>query len=459
MLLYRPIPYEDECLLSYLIRLAEGNGIGSPAGIMNLAGYGNKSGKLRAKNILTGKSEIKGISKILDLSIDVIREISFQEIEDGGFYLVSGIKIPLGLVRFNNPRVCPGCIKEYGYGLAIWNVVAITSCPEHKCSLVDCKIGKDKRLTWYRNKLNSFPNDDKIYLCDGRPVSNDSLLLSDTILKVVDGNCKELHEDFRGIAIEDFLSLLYWLSFWKHRADSHEMGVKARNKLPIQSWSNHDLNSFFMKGWRAIKNWPVAYYKILEYYSENPMSASGIHGVTLCFRDIYRILKGDNNCRWNELLNKEFDYYIAQIWSGRYLSKMKKMKLESKDLRYISRSQVCKKLRCDIGTVIRYERLGIIKLVERGKGAAIYERAQVEELEVRLRNKLDFKDVCALLHVQRAVLRRLVNSGVIKTFIKPSSDNKKYIFLKEDVESFINMAKRNAKKIKICQVGTVMNKF
>ena len=61
------------------------------------------------------------------------------------------------LMDIKHPRVCPGCVSEYGAALALWDFKFYQACSFHRCRLIDRCTNPDcgTKLTWWRPQLGS----------------------------------------------------------------------------------------------------------------------------------------------------------------------------------------------------------------------------------------------------------------------------------------------------------------
>ncbi|WP_299734234.1 TniQ family protein [uncultured Endozoicomonas sp.] len=445
MLLYRPLPFEDECLISYLIRVAGGNGLKSPSTVISIAGGGMKNNRLAAKNIFTGKAEVKAIAKSLNLPVCVIKQLCFTHRPRSDSYIIDDIEIPAQLVRFHHPRICPGCIRDYGYARAIWNIAAITACPEHRCNLIDENSDKTTRLNWYRGDLDQFQDKEKIHLYLGRPVTQQSLKMSKKIISWKNDSSYLLHQELEMLNSSDFLTLLYWLSLWKFRSKNNEKELSS-GKPSIQSWTNKELSNFFLKGWSILERWPNGYYELLDYYAKNPMSSKGSSGIMKCFRDLYTLIKKAPEAPWKKILSNEFDNYIINNWKDRIMSNTEKIYIDTENLNYQTKIQSANYLDCTLAMIDTYEDNLLISKTTTKNGSALYKTEELRILKKNLKEKLTFSETCSLLEIKRKTLKDLVEAGLIKAIITRSKNTRDYLFVKNDIEKLIKKLNRNSKK-------------
>lgn len=57
------------------------------------------------------------------------------------------------LIRHRTPQLCPRCIEEFGHIKKIWDLRAVTTCPNHQILLVDLCNGCNKPISWNRHSI------------------------------------------------------------------------------------------------------------------------------------------------------------------------------------------------------------------------------------------------------------------------------------------------------------------
>ncbi len=148
MLLVRtPLPYPDESLSGFMIRVAEANGYESMADILSIAGVSNR---------WRGgwKLELDRIEKILNFNPGQLRPLSYTRSSAQsakGFLL--GRDISREHLAGAKPRVCPNCVDELGYISANWDLRFMIACPKHRRVAVFRCLECGKPLNLYRPKL------------------------------------------------------------------------------------------------------------------------------------------------------------------------------------------------------------------------------------------------------------------------------------------------------------------
>jgi hypothetical protein len=96
---------------------------------------------------------VKQIAHVLRLEPQEWQAICYRHIrgnnrfDERSFY---GQRISDDDLNYDRPRICPGCLKESPIWWAVWDLGLVTTCPIHRCHLVNQCPACKKRLAWQR---------------------------------------------------------------------------------------------------------------------------------------------------------------------------------------------------------------------------------------------------------------------------------------------------------------------
>jgi hypothetical protein len=94
--------------------------------------------------------------QIAGLSKDEIEELRYRITgvsESGWEYGVAGCELPASAIRFSHPKVCPDCLRESSHCRKLWDLLAITACPDHRVVLLDRCPSCWRRISWNRKSV------------------------------------------------------------------------------------------------------------------------------------------------------------------------------------------------------------------------------------------------------------------------------------------------------------------
>jgi len=144
-LLFRVDPIPGESPRGYLCRAAHEHGYSGPLTLAEIAGL-PRSG-------LERDDSAERIAHVLRLEPEEWRTLCYRHINGRTRFnqrLFCGQRISSDDLNYRCPRVCPLCLKERPTWWAVWDLGLVTTCPIHRCRLLNrcpaCKRG----LVWQR---------------------------------------------------------------------------------------------------------------------------------------------------------------------------------------------------------------------------------------------------------------------------------------------------------------------
>ncbi|UVK49848.1 TniQ family protein (plasmid) [Mesorhizobium sp. AR02] len=91
---------------------------------------------------------VEDVARLCAADLSVLEHASPRV--DAGWIHLLGQRFRKRDVRFGSRRWCPHCLRDSGTHHAWWDVGFVTTCPEHRCALLDaCQCGV--RLTWHNS--------------------------------------------------------------------------------------------------------------------------------------------------------------------------------------------------------------------------------------------------------------------------------------------------------------------
>jgi hypothetical protein len=137
-LLRTPLPYDDESLAGYILRLSETNYYQSPHWILQLAGYrGNRVLRFnRHDNKPTKLNQLTGTDNKL------LKSKAFGATTEGNITSYGVYK--------KATQLCPDCLKESPYARLFWDSKISRVCPIHQCNLISRCPQCQQLIKWSR---------------------------------------------------------------------------------------------------------------------------------------------------------------------------------------------------------------------------------------------------------------------------------------------------------------------
>lgn len=431
-LLFRPAKKADECLASFFIRIAEGNGFAHLGHLLGYAGLNWKNNRAPIHQIISGQYDAIPLLKALGLPEyqSNLAEVyhSFQR----------RIDTPYILAKY--PRVCPQCLDEERYCREHWALLPVVVCPRHKSILVDQSRITGKKLGWYRQHLNQFDGEREPIREPGAKARSSLVQQCLHIEALLAGKQPSSSGPavLMGLELREMLSLIHFIAHYQTR-----LLTGSFNPIALQ---NYELAHVYDNVWQMLKDWPDSFYSLLSQYVEHPMRSKGQAGLNKHFRDIYDRLHRQQENRGIARIQAEFNRYIEEYWPGVLApERITRIHLVSGTRNIISKKEAASILGSRIARIDKLVQQGRIKPIV-FKGKAHYQRDNIEALAREMTSNWTMAEACKALEITRYQLKQLLDSEVIPTLQKPDSLNRDWIIDKKGCLDLISTLRSNARK-------------
>lgn len=376
LLLIRGKPNSDESLLGYVVRLTEQNKYNTPLWILKAAGL--MSGQPRYSfSFILSEEGFDLLANLVDIDISYLASIAHPPSDDQfDSYLFFGNIVPRHSIRLSHPKICPECLLESPYCRRIWELSLVTTCPKHKCLLIDECPSCGKRITWIRKSVC-------ICSCnfdwrESLPISISDLEI--TLTRHVHKLCGLLVDE---VHIRDkitqnplwefslhnlFLALSFIAGQYKGRSIT-----TGRNLVPLGR--NKDFHALFIEAFSVFDDWPINYYNFLDWIREKQISAplSRYRQKSVLYKEFGKYFK----CLFDTLSESQFDFikkgfieYLIERWESSYALpfSQKEDSIARPDSKYVSKSEAKRLLEIFDEEMNQLIKAGKLRSIVRSKG-------------------------------------------------------------------------------------------
>jgi hypothetical protein len=265
-LLFIAQPFHDESFVGYIMRLSEMNGIPEIRWILRLVGL-KKLYDYTYKFRSDFRIDTKILSSISGVNESIIENLLYKH-EFGrtrhitGNILVLGAPVPHRFVRRENPKICPGCLRERNYLRKIWEILFITACPIHQCLLLDNCLNCLNKIGWKRTKISVCRCGFDFREYEDLPVDANELRLAKYFYQEFSLSHRNQNISFdyplNTLKLENLLELILFIA-------THYAGEFSGSDISLK-FNNAELHRFLNKGIQMFDNWAVNYYKFIEWW-------------------------------------------------------------------------------------------------------------------------------------------------------------------------------------------------
>jgi len=424
-LVFSTTPYDDESFMGYLIRLTELNHYETPSWILQLAqvtNYLRKVGRVFDDSLdLAPLQQLTGVDKS---RLQPLVYIAPTKRTKFGDYFVFGSPVPRLGIQIRPPKICPGCLSEFGYIRRIWDLTAVTTCPLHKCLLLDRCPNCLKQLSLIRRRVT-------VCRCDydwrRTPLINSTEAELEVTTRVhslcnLFGGREPSQQQVSAnpldaLELKDLLSALFSVaSQYAHisKPESH----KPITKFGV-SMRNADLNSLLCKAAPVFHDWPSNYFSFLEWTRKNARPTKYLRGLRSEFARYQRVLYVQLTSPALDFIREGFEQYIATVWDGGYTSNIKRLRatmLHNK--KFASRTEAAKLLESGCSKVDELLEQGKLRSIIRSRGQnkiILVERDSILELKSQQRDLFNPQQAAKRLGITTGQLKGLKSYGLLRT--------------------------------------------
>lgn len=258
-LLFRSPPIQYESLVGYLIRMAELNRYPHMSWIGNLAGV-----NLTEETLSKMSTRLDRLATVVGASAEEMKSLCYYVSAKGNnlhVILSMGEIIPKQYLYWPSQRVCFSCLREKGFVSGLWDLKAVTHCPEHGELLREACPACKEPVIFNRGRVAPcLPGCQ--HNGEGRECSDSVQALMQLISNKFLGTNFDLTEfGFpKQIVDGDLYMLLQTISFlamrsWRGEGDIDHGWLEARPETMIEKMDHAS---------GALVNWPSGYFKFLD---------------------------------------------------------------------------------------------------------------------------------------------------------------------------------------------------
>lgn len=427
-LLFRPQRYLDECLISYLVRIAENNGFKHIGHLLHYAGLSWQSKRVPIRHILTGEFQLQ--------EYFIKMGLHYRDPESAKIYSTFQRIIDTPYVFVKHPKICPLCLAEYSYCRSSWAFLPIVVCLKHKKLLVDLHARTGERLSWYRSRLDRF--DDSTHVSPWADIAPaDAISFTKYFEALLSGRATaKVPAILCDLKFHEALTLVHCLAHYRARL----LG-DAFNPMSLD---NNSLAQHYRKIWRMLHEWPDSLYQMLGQYLDRPMSSRAGSGITKHYRDLYERLHRQRENKGIARLKSEFDRYVEHQWPGLVnTEQVTRISMRSAHRSVVSKKEAAEIIGCHPE---RIDKLVIVGKLTRVlfEGKAHYRRPEAEELARLISSNWSMSMACEELQITRYQLKQLLDAEVVLAIQKPDRFNRDWLVDKLQCQKLVADLKASA---------------
>lgn len=362
-----------------------------------------------------------------------------------------GGSVPQYMIRLRYPKLCPECLQETAYARKFWDLAPITTCPKHRCLLIDECPGCGKRLSWCRSKVGccrcefdwreyTSPAVEDLEL---RVTERIHLLCKQSIYHTY-RECSEVPNPLLDLDLKQFLSAVFFVaSQFKGRIDT-----KGKHLAP--SIRNAELHTLLCKAWPVFEDWPHNYFSFLDWRRAQVGQAKAVYGLRKDFTEYKSALYKQLGAKPLDFMRRAFEEYLVTKWDGGYTTHLKRLNETGRhDSRYASRREAKELLKISVVSVDNLISAGSLKAIvsrKRRSRLILIDRQSLLAFKRELDHSLYLKQVEGQLGLSHKRILELVDCQLLKPLRGPTVDRcSDWRFSGEDIKGLLHLIKGKLK--------------
>lgn len=416
-LLVRPLPYPDEAITGYLVRLAESNGF---FGLRELFRY----------VVELGEGDCKcGVALATGLSQDAIEGLIGPY---PSYWETAGNLAGLAVQDFNQQtlRWCPSCLLEAPYLRNFWTLKLVCHCERHQLKLLERCPACGAAQSPSTSNLRSCQCGERIAVADGLvgPTISETKLL---------GRLQFASDGTHGLGPFEQLNPSAWMRLIRYFGQFEDGREPER---PGRLRNLHDLDvagNVFSRAAVLLDEWPANFNRLLESTLKNrPVSPS----LRKSFGRLYRLLYRDLADPSFGFIREVFEAFINDAWWGTVCKRNRGLSaaVQAQHPRLTLR-QAADSLGIGKKTLKHLVEASVIEATEarttKGRALTTIHRAQLDLLGDLPASVMSLKDAAAALALPERRLRELIDAGVIKPLLhRKEAKTSQWLISKTDID-------------------------
>lgn len=439
-LLSRPKPNKLESLRGYILRLSQANGYHTNQYILEMAGLWTGRNYDTASNYVFGNASLAKLSQITNIPVKKLGPLRYG-LNKQKQSCIHNHKIANEHLRLDYPRICPLCLDSNNLALAVWDIPAITVCPEHHIPLFDHCPECNTRLRWNRPGVHLCHYCE----CDFRDYTSDKVLLEEYRLsRLIYQLCmnkpvstRKIPEPLHNHSFADVLALISSMAILDYQLTDDFQ--KNKKYLSLKTAPNDLLHAHYSSAMQWLDNWPNNFYPFLTENRQIRREKGNTDGISKEIGTPFYLLKAN---RHKAVYKPLWDAYCDYRYNAtqKTIQEAQKARMVSD---FISVKAAAKQLHIRPEQLLKFcKRLNI----HLRKGTGLYRFISKEllaEVQSILDKLLTIHQAAEQLGITVFQLRNMIYKGVITPFRGPTVDKSRDWYI--DPET-IKTLKENIRK-------------
>lgn len=418
-LLSRPKPNKHESLRGYILRLSQANGYHTNQYILEMAGLWTGRNYDTASNYVFGNASLAKLSRITNVPTKKLDKLRYG-LNKQKQSCIHNHKIANEHLRLDYPRICPLCLDTNNLALAIWDIPAITVCPEHHIPLYDHCPECNTRLRWNRPGVHLCHYCE----CDFRDYTNDKVLLEEYRLsRLIYQLCmnepvstRKIPEPLHNHSLASVLELISSMSILDYQLTDDFQ--KDKKYLSLKTAPNDLLHIHYRRAMKRLDNWPDNFHEFLAENRQARRKRGNTDGISKEIGAPFYLLKANRH----KAIYKPFWGAYCDYREKSTQQTIREVRQARTEADFIPIRTAVRELQIHPEQLLKYCKRLKIRLRNGPGSQRLIDRERLSKLRALFDSLLTINQAAEQLGITVYQLRKMINKGLIIPFRGPTID-------------------------------------
>ena len=302
-----PLPFPEESIFGWILRLADANAVDSPWNIFQVVG-------LTQTEMQSPSLDSSKLWRLASDDPDLLSSFGYKDLKkDGGYFQFRGQPVAASDLAPLKPKICPDCILENGYASAHWDLAMTTCCHIHGRRLIHTCPCCDREISYFRPAPLVCRCGGSLDSTLGGFVSAEEVALNALIYSVAFRKPHSVHSENAAYTAFADVPLRYLLRFIK------VVGTLAlNNSLSRDKKTRIGTIDLVTTASNTLANWPNNFHGFLKRLALRPTREKqerlGVLGHIADFSA--SLTDRDADRQHGSFLRREILHFLTDCWDG-----------------------------------------------------------------------------------------------------------------------------------------------
>ncbi|UYM17675.1 TniQ family protein [Endozoicomonas euniceicola] len=443
LLLSRPQPNRLESLRGYILRLSHANHYHTTQYVLELAGLWTGKNYDSASHYVLKSADLSKLAKISGNSLELLQSLQYG-LDERKQSQIYNHQIANRHIRLDFPRICPQCLESNNIALAIWDIPAITVCPEHHIPLMDYCPECNTRLRWNRPGTylcHSCESDFREYTYDQVTPEeiNLSRLIAQLCMKKQVTN-RTSPQPLKNKNLREVLELTSSLAVLDYQLTDDYLS--SNKPLSLKTASNELLHRYYCNAMTNLNDWPNNFYGFLSSSRQIRRSRGVNAGISKEIGAPFYLLRANRQKAIYQPLWEAYCEY-REIATRQTVEDLRQARLEAD---FIPLRTAARELEIRPEKLLKFCKKLKIKLRKGSGQQKLISRSSIAQLSEFFDKLLTMSQAAEQLGVTVYQLRSLIQNDIVLPFRGATVDKSRdWLFLTESINEFLQNVHQQCK--------------